>query len=224
MIDIIVLVILGICAIYGYCKGLLRMLLTIAASVLTIAVAIVVSPYVNNFIKENTDVYPKMEESIQIQLENYTNQYLESVETTQQGNFIESLGLPKEIESMILENNTAEYYAEQGISSFAQYISKIITNVVVNTAIFVICYIVLFIAIKVVFIVVKVVDYLPFIKEANRLGGTFLCLAEALLVIWVLCLVATPFSELGETLNGIIQQSKVLQFLYQNNPLVLFLR
>lgn len=224
MVDIIVLAILAICAFWGYQKGLLRMIISVVASVLTILVAIVISPYVNNFVKENTDIYPKVEASIQVQLESYTTEYLENIEAEQQGNFIESLGLPKAIESMILENNTAEYYAQQGVSTFTQYLSTIITNIAISTAIFVISYLVVFILIRIVFLVIKIVDYIPFVREANNTAGMILCLAQALLIIWVLCLVATPFSAvpLGQWFNGLIEESKVLQILYQYNPLVVF--
>ena len=57
MIDIIVLGILAICALWGYHKGLLRMIISVVASVLTILVAVVISPMVNDFVKENTEIY-----------------------------------------------------------------------------------------------------------------------------------------------------------------------
>lgn len=224
MVDIIIIVILALCALWGYYKGLLRMIVSIVASILTILIAVVVSPMVNDFVKENTDIYQNVEESIEVQLESYTTEYLEEIEDSQQENFIESLGLPKAVESMILKNNTAEYYAEQGISTFFQYLSKLIASIVISTAIFVLTYIVAFIVLRVICVAIKIVDYLPFVREANRLSGMILCLAQALLIIWVLCLASTPFSAipLGQWLNGIIQESRVLQILYQYNPLGLF--
>lgn len=216
MIDLIVLAILGVSAFWGYQKGLLRMLISVVASVLTVLVAVVISPGINDVVKASTNIYPTMEESIQVELEEYMTDGL------QQEHMVESLGLPKAIESMILKNNTAEYYAQEGISTFSQYLSKIIARVVISTAIFVITYLIAFIAIRVLCVVVRIVDYIPFIREANHWSGMALSLAQVLLIIWVLCLAATPFSAvpLGEWLNDLIAGSKVLQILYQYNPLV----
>lgn len=224
MVDIIVIVFLLGSALYGYRKGLLRMLVSIAASIATILVSIVILPYVNDIVRENTEIYPAVEERLEKQLETYTNEYLETMEDAQQGNFIESLNLPKGIQKMVLKNNTAEYYKEQGISNFAQYLSKVLAGVVIRTGIFLITYIVVFILFRVICILAKILDHLPLIKEANHLSGMILCLAEALIVIWLVCLAATALSAtgIGQGMNGLIQSSRVLRILYRYNPFMMF--
>lgn len=224
MIDIIVIVFLLGSALYGYRKGLLKMLVSIVASVATILVSIVILPYINDIVRENTEIYPAVEERLEEQLEAYASEYLEDMEDEQQGNFIESMNLPKGIQKMVLKNNTAEYYKEQGISSFAQYLSKVLAGVAIRTGIFLITYIVVFILFRVICILAKILDHLPLIKEANHLSGMILCVAEALIVVWLVCLAATALSatQIGQGMNGLIQSSRVLQILYRYNPFMLF--
>lgn len=223
MVDIVVIAILVGLAFYGYQKGLLRMVVSVAASIVTLLVAIVILPYVNDVVKEQTNIYPAVEATLQEQLESYTTEYLEDLEENQQGNFIESLNLPKSIEDMILKNNTEEYYKEQGIQNFSQYMSKMMASIVIRIAIFILTYLALFILLRVVGIVAKIADYLPFIKEANRLSGAALCVLEGLLVIWLICMATTACAttEIGQALNGMIQGSRVLQALYVYNPLTM---
>ncbi len=226
IIDIVVVGLLLGSALYGYQKGLVKMLLSAAASVATILVVLILLPQINALVKTHTDIYPAVEQKLAQQLEDRVKEHLESMEEEgdERTHLIHSLNLPQRLQKILLNDSAPEDGTQEGSESFVLSVSKKMADIVIRAIIFLVTYVAVFLLLRVVCMLTGILDCLPLIREANHLSGLILCEAQALLFIWLVCLAAAAFSatEAGQALNQAIQSSTVLQVLYRYNPFVLF--
>ncbi len=156
---IIVILFIAAAAVYGYARGFLKILITTAALIVTLAASFFIAPY-----------FAKLLEGT-------------SIGKTTEGQPLSSLNL--------------------------QIIAFFIVAVLI------------YVVIRVILGVAHVIAKIPIIGGANRILGAVIGIVEALLVIWIACLIiqslaATPF---GVQATKIISQSDVLKFFFDNNLL-----
>ena len=217
----IVLAFLAVMVIIGIKNGFVKMLFSLVSLIATIILTVIIGPHVATYLKENTSVYEAVQQKTCMFIE---NALIKMEEEAGESKKIEDLPLPDVIKEKLLENNNEETYDLFGAESLGEYISEYVSGVAVNAIAFCATFIVIFIIIKLVVYFLDLISKLPLLNGLNRTLGAALGFLEGMIVLWLLCLVVTACagSEWGQNLLAMINESKFLSFIYNNNYLMRF--
>lgn len=215
----IVAAFLAVMAIVGIKQGFVKMVFSLVSLIVTIILTIIISPYVADFLMESTSLYETAKEK--------TGDFIETIvdaveEEAGESKAIDELPIPEAIKKLLHENNNEESYSILGVDNLADYIGAYVAGVAVNAVAFSATFIVIFIAIKLIVLLLDLISKLPLLNGVNKMAGAALGLVEGFIVLWVLCLVVTSIagSEFGRTLLNMIDESRFLSFIYNNNYLM----
>lgn len=238
--------ILAVGVIVGYMKGALRIALSLAAAVATWILVVILTPYAADAVIQYTPVDDWIEErcesvltanmtealreqtGIETQANGEENLDLSDlmdrlsdieVSRQEQAEIIENSKIPEIFKEYLQENNNKEIYSMIGADSFADYIAKGITRLIIQILTAVVLFFVISAALKIVMYILDVVSWLPIIGGINRIAGAALGLVMALIFIWIVFLVFTLLytTPAGEEIFAQINGNAFLRFLYQNN-------
>lgn len=139
-----------------------------------------------------------------------------------QTNLIKKAGLPQFIEDGLVENNNDETYKELGITTFQEYIGAYVTKIIMNIIAFLLTFFIAGIIMRVIIYALAIMEELPVIHGINRLAGGAAGIVMGFIIVWVVFLVLTLMyeSEIGEMCFKWIQESWILQLLYNTNPIL----
>lgn len=220
-----VLIFMALCMLNGYRKGLLKILLSMAAMAATIAIVTFLNPYVSRFLMENTGMYDTLLESTtELVTDIFENQIEIPVNTRTDEVFaIDHLELPKVIRDKLIEDNNSVVYEALGVRGFEEYVSSYLACMILNMVSFVGTLVIAGFLVKVVFFMADIIEKLPGIKGMNKLAGTAVGFLQGIIILWIGCLVVTAAgaTETGQEILALIQDSVVLSFIYNNNCLLL---
>lgn len=237
--------ILIIGAVVGYIKGALRIAVSLAAMVATWILVVVLTPYATEAVIRYTPVDDWIEsrcESVlmttmtdtlsqktgietgdEIDLSTLTEQ-LSGLEISrqEQAQMIEQSDVPDIFKDYLQENNNKEIYSLIGADSFADYIAKGITRLIVQILTAIVLFAVVAVVLKMVLCILDVVAWLPVIGGVNRLAGAALGLAVSLMIVWIVFLVFTMIysTPAGKEVFPLIEGNAFLSFLYKKNILL----
>ncbi len=210
VVDLIIILILGLCIFNGYKKGLAKSLLKLLTSLIAIIIAIVLyKPFVN-FVIERTTI----DDNIKFSLEKIINQ---NTDHENEDLVNEESGIPKPIANYL--NNNIKQSAETQKEAAISESSKAAAELIINAACVVIIYIIAKILLKIITLFIDIFASLPVIKQFNELGGIIYGIIEGiviLLIIVTLISVITPLIGNYEIPNMILD-SHIGKFLYNNN-------
>lgn len=210
VVDLIIILILGLCIFNGYKKGLAKSLLKLLTSLIAIIIAIVLyKPFVN-FVIERTTI----DDNIKFSLEKIINQ---NTDHENEDLVNEESGIPKPIADYL--NNNIKQSAETQKEAAISETSKAAAELIINAACVVIIYIIAKILLKIITLFIDIFASLPVIKQFNELGGIIYGIIEGiviLLIIVTLISVITPLIGNYEIPNMILD-SHIGKFLYNNN-------
>ena len=210
---------------YGHWRGFIKMSVSAAALLITILTVHFLMPVVTNWVRTQTPVYDmlqdKMEEVSGIREILDSAGMQDSYEPSDERMMLESLPLPNQIKSALIENNNVEMYAILGAERFIDYVGRYLTDVIVRSTIGILLAAIVFIGLQVATFALDLVAKLPIISGINQLAGAVLGAVEALLAVWILFLLMTALSgtEFGRTLLDQVDASIWLSWLYRNNVL-----
>lgn len=223
-LTIVVGVYLAGMVLYGHYKGFIRLAVSVVALIATLVIVNMAMPVVTNYLKDNEVVYNLFENSMKKAV-GVTGPG-DGFSPSEQRVIIENLNLPDQIKESLLENNNNEVYRLLGVDKFADYIIRYLSNKVINIVCFAVLFAVVSIVIHIIMRWLDLMARLPIINGMNKIAGAILGGAEALLVIWIICLVLPAFAstQFGIEVMAQIGSSKFLSFLYHNNFLnIMFL-
>lgn len=236
---IAVLIILIGFMIWGYWRGFVRIVFSLAAMLLMIALVSWATPYITDFLKENTTIYEDLtdvcSEKIQLSAE-------EKLESAQKENTLTAAGddtaeKEKEKEDGIAGLMLPELWAEQLLEKTGDTVNQVmeknglyrqagayIADWILRGVAFFTAFILISIVLKLIVGLLDIMTKLPLIKGVNRLLGGAVGLVQGLIVVWLLLfLVAlTCTSQLGETMLAYIEDNVFLTYLYQHNGILYF--
>lgn len=234
--------ILAIGIIVGYIKGALRIAVSLAAAVAAWILVVVLTPYAADAVIQYTSADDWIEERLESALMTNMSDALEEqagiengtdidlpalaeqlsggeISRQEQAQIIENSDVPEIFKEYLQENNNKEIYSMIGADSFADYIAKGITRLIIQILTAVVLFFVISAALKIVMYILDVVSWLPIIGGINRIAGAALGLVMALIFIWIVFLVFTLLytTPAGEEIFAQINGNAFLRFLYQNN-------
>lgn len=217
----VLLVMLMICMIQGFRKGLVRTAVSMVFFIIVIIVSSWLNPHVGDFIRERTD----WQEKLKIQCSEFIFQGLEGqmdLSANSQMTFIEELPLPQMMKDKLVENNNSESYRQLAAESFAEYLSGYIAHGIINGIAFLVSFIVTIIIVKMILYAVDILTELPVIGTVNRLAGMGLGAVQGILWIGIVFLLISLLYEtsVGAYLVGVIREDPVLVRIYDANYLM----
>ena len=210
---------------YGHYKGFIRLAVSATALLITLVVANYAMPHVTDWLKNDTPVYEtmkeKMAESVGIDaildemgLKGYTQKEDEWM-------IIEELPLPDQLKQLLVENNNIEVYRMMGVEFFRDYIGGYLADTILKAATFVVLFLAVFLVLQVLVIWLDLIAKLPILSGINKIAGAILGGIEALVFIWIVCIVFTVFSRTGFGSAALTQidASSWLSWIYDHNML-----
>lgn len=210
---------------HGHYKGFIRLAVSATALLITLVTVNFSMPYVTDWLKNDTPVYEtmkeKMTESIGVDeilaglgLEGHTQKADEWM-------IIEELPIPEQMKNLLIENNNIEVYRLMGVEFFRDYVGGYLADTVLKAAVFIVMFLFVYLALKIVVIWLDLIAKLPILSGINKLAGAILGGVEAMIFIWILCIVLTVFSgtEIGTAALAQVDASLWLSWIYDHNML-----
>ena len=226
-LEILVLGVIAVCGLIGYCTGFLRAVYSLFAGLLVLVFVTWATPQVTAFLEENTgvsqiiqnqcvnyietlaqekiaseaDVYQKELQSESGAFQNLLPQdLLEEIAgyaAGAAGEVLEEAGLYEEIAG------TVSHYIIEGIAFLLMMIAGgILTHWIAH--------------------VLDLAARFPALKGPDKLLGTIFGMVKGLFLVWIAFFILTLFGG-GESANGLlssIEESRILSVIYQNNILL----
>lgn len=241
LLEIIILILALYMAVSGFRKGFVKKLASMVSLVLSIVLVSVALPYVTEFLKTNTPVYEMIvdqcdqliaEEAAEAVVESTgqeaenTNDYrsmgtelLAQIGRIEQIELIENLPLPDYMKDLLLDYNNAEGYKTLAVSTFRDYVTHLIADIILNVAAFIVSVTLVQLVLWLVITVLNILASIPVIRFVNRVAGLGLGLVQAVVVIWFFFLILSIFSGTGPGMYimSLVRESQYLYELYDAN-------
>lgn len=213
----VVLILVGY-AIKGGKVGFIKTVFSIFSVVIALVLSITISPSVGKILQNNE----KINTSITTRIEKIIKLEETDTKVTDEVEVINGLNLPKSLKNSLIENNNTEMYKALSIHNFKEYISSYLAAVIINALSFIIVFIVINIILLVLSSVLGIISKLPILNGLNKTAGILVGLLQGLIVIWVLCIVLTASlgTKSGQYIYELVNQSKLLSSIYNNNILL----
>ena len=198
---------LALSAFIGYKRGMVKIVLSMAAMIVAYVLAAALTVPVSMALKSATPVYDTFEKSVSTMVKE------SKVDSTS----IEKLNLPAQIEEKIMEG------ANDVASGFNEYLVETISNLILKALTFFIVMIVIYIILNIIIKVLDFVAKLPLFNSINKSGGLVIGLAKGLIYVWIACLVLTAFSDKAWAQEAFrqINNNKLLTIIYEYNPIII---
>lgn len=136
---------------------------------------------------------------------------------------IENASMPQFLKDQLMENNNSTIYSELGVESFPEYVAAYISRLVLQLVSFLVTFLLAIIIVKALMFAVNIIGELPVLGLVNHIAGGVLGLVLALVIVWIGFLVMTLVytTQAGQACFEMVEQSAILRFLYETNPLML---
>ena len=231
----------------GYRRGLIKSLASVISLVASLALVSFVTPYVSQFLQEQTPVYTyvmeRCQESFTVTLNEADEKTTESeteegdislkkgndndtvgnvagtISNQLQKNAIEELPLPSVLKNLLIRNNTEKIYKDLAVNSFNDYVPKFMANLIMNIISFVVTWLIVASFIWLAVMTLDVIANLPIIHGINQMLGLVLGAGQALVIVWIAFLAITVFAStaIGKQLMEMIEKNVLLNQLYNGN-------
>ena len=223
---ILVIAILAGYTLTGYTKGFLKIVYSLVSWIVILVVVIVGTPYIEDYLKNNTGIYDKVvehcetasREQAQKELEESSggtasllteNELFAAIAEKLPENLLENIkSQTSEMTGSLIEdygiyNKTAVAMADllvKGISTIAAIIAGAIVSALLSA-------------------VLGFIGHLPLIGIANKILGLGAGAANGLLIVWIAFYLVAVLctTKLGSTIIEQIYASPLLTYLYENN-------
>lgn len=206
MILFAVVMLIVVCGLIGRHIGFVKMILSMAATVVALIIAGVLTPPICQVVKNNMgildDIKVKVEESIK--------------EAGIEEDYIEELKIPRVIKDKINENIDKEEISEN------EYVVEKIATLALSSVVFIIIFAIVIVILGVAISMLDIVAHLPIIASANRGAGLVAGLIYGVVVVWICMIVLTAMSStnLANDILLVIGRNKILSTIYDINPLM----
>lgn len=210
---------------YGHYRGFIRLAVSTAAMLIVLIAVKLAIPYVTDWIKNDTPVYELMKKNMteRIGLDEILEQMhlTEEIQREDEWKVIENIPVPDLIKEKLAENNNTEVYKEMGVYYFQEYVIGYLADMILKAVIFVLLYVLGYIGLRLIVKWMDLITRLPIISGMNQIAGAFLGGAQAMLVIWIICILITAMSGtgIGRSFTAQIAASGWLTWIYEHNLL-----
>lgn len=240
IMTIIVLLLFGLFTALGFKRGLFKSVFKLVIMAAALLVSYLITPFVSNLIINHTEldtyindktyaaIYRVAENRVKEELGNAASGVVDELteialnvepSRSQQVDIIQRMNLPEFMTNAIITNNNDEVRGQLGADNFYKYLAFYISYMIVNAISFVLSFALVFIIANIIYFAAGIVRKLPVVGGIDRIGGAALGFCEALLVVWLVFVLLSVFSntEIGEGMVRQIENSSLLGFIYDKN-------
>ena len=144
---------------------------------------------------------------------------------------IENLKLPNSIRDMILDVEIDSTYfddierwneyPEEAIEWIETQICNLLTETILNAIGFFVTFLIASIGVAILCFTLDIISKLPVLHQINTLSGAILGALEGLVLVWIGFIIITMLGStaFGQEALGLITESELLSYLYNNNIL-----
>jgi len=182
MLDLGIIVIIALCALMGYKRGLIRTVYRLVSFFIAIFLANLFYPYVARFLR-GTNLFTGIQNRVQAQLG--LGDFVTEHAANRQTEIIDSLPLPASLRDFLQTRFNPDIHGLLRVDTVEEYISAFFADIAINgIALFVVFLMVLF-ALSIIGGFLDIVGRLPIIRTFNNLGGLVVGIALGVGIAWL---------------------------------------
>ncbi len=223
VLDIFVLAVIIISAIYGWVRGFVRTVFSVVFTILVIVLTIVLTPVLSSYIIDRTEFDEKISEQVV---------YLTGVEKIEEGlsnitnidELVSELPIPENMAKLIKDSHKLDFSKQDEKGDYGKYIGDKVASIAVNYLVFVVLFLIITMIFNILLMQLELIAKLPVLKQLNRTLGLGVGVFLGLIVIWVSCLLLTFWLSVQSTqeISNLIEQSIFMKLFFSNNPIQKF--
>lgn len=219
------MVILAGFILYGYRKGMVRVIFSLVSMIGTLVLVSLLTPGITKIIRENTPIYEMVREKCMEQVQLKSEEEIQNKVDEQDKIKIAGIELPEEMQDFFA--NKAAQAANTIIEEIGIYekISNYLADTIIKGIGAILTFIIVIIILHLLINMLDLIARLPVMKGMNHLGGAIAGGAEGVLVIWIIFLVIECFQSNESIQEALftIQDNFFLKLLYDNNGIKYFI-
>lgn len=222
--DIIVIVVIALYALVGYAKGFVFSVFKVASFFVSAFLSILAYPHVSNFLISSVKLDQQFKESIGENISKIITpeQIAKGAGTQPVTDMLNSWGIPKPIENMIVDNLAVQVSnsKESIVDVLSSSLSVIAVNIISIIAVFIVISIILFFARNIFEGIAK----LPIFKQVNKVGGLIFGGIEGLLIVYIVFAILSVFVSFKDLHDvfATINSSVIAKQMFANNLLLIW--
>ena len=228
IIDIIVIVIIGLCVLFGLYRGFIQSVLNLASGLLSVVGSFWLFPRLSDVLSANT--------GLTRMISTYTDSgsllgdlglssmTVSALDTQNIAAIVQRANLPEPIDTLLMHNLTEKVFTPLGdlATTVGDYVNQTILSVSINVLCFLLCFAACFIIMTILVNLLRAVFRFPVLKHLDWLAGG--CFGFLLGVI--ICFVAFTILPLLESVVpiaefGLLVDESALAKVFQNGNLVI---
>ena len=190
-IDVIALVILAICVIFGLYRGFIQSVLNLGGGLLALLGSFLLYPHAADLISKNVDVTRLISsftdsQSILGDLD-MSSQAVSGIGPEAVNQIVEKANLPTPIDTILTHNLQSQVFKPLGglVSNVGDYVNQTIVSVSINVLCFLLCFVLCFLAVTILINLVKNVFRFPVLKQLDSLAGGVFGFLTGILLCYV---------------------------------------
>ena len=225
LITILILVILGLCILAGYYRGVIYSAVSIGVTLLSFFLALLMIPVIAGPVRDSKTLYG----SLLYYFEGYEYVSKTSVEMIHDpvasidgetlSEIVDNAALPLPLGSAVTKNIRREVYKSSGITTLGDYFNQTIVDVVLN----ILSLLFLFVILRVLFgFILRMIDYgrrgLPALKRFDPLFSCGIGFLHGVVLLYIFFLIAPVILTIVPKLGRMLIEPPLSGFFYRMNP------
>ncbi len=219
IITSVTIILLGVFSIIGYKKGLMKTVISFACIAVSLLLANAIYAPVSKSIRVMTHIDRNIEQSVSKTVTRHLDSHVNS--QAEQILAIEKLPIPEDMQKLLIDNNNSDVYAELAVTTFSDYIGKLLSCIIVNGIAYLVTFAILYIFFRVLIMMANILTDFPLVGWIDSLGGLALGFLKGLILVWVVYFFVTMCSSTswGGLACRQIAATPWMKTIYDNNLL-----
>ncbi|MBQ7657237.1 MAG: CvpA family protein [Clostridia bacterium] len=226
IIDIAIIVILGASVVYGFYRGFVHTLLSVACCLISVVLAFSFGPKLAAIVSGSEGVSSTLatytDAVARVGDYNLASLSVDQLPVDRIDQILSSVSLPEPIANILGSNLKGKVFADAGLTTVNDYVSNTVVGVAVNILCFIAVYAVAYLVLSVVVGLIQAVFKLPLLKHLDWLAGGVFGLLRGGLILYVIFLIIPILSTVIplDAFNELMAQS-TLAPIFQSDGLFL---
>lgn len=225
MITVLILVVLGLCILAGYYRGVIYSAMSIGITLVSFFLALLLIPVVAGPVRDSRELYGSLlyyfegyesvsKTNVELIHEPASSKSVDEIEE-----IVDNADLPLPLGSAIEKNIRREAYADRNITTIGDYFNQTIVDVVLN----ILSLLFLFICIRVLLgFILRLIDYgrhgLPALKKLDPLFSCGIGFLHGVVLLYICFLIAPILITVVPRLGNLLVDTPLSGFFYRMNP------
>ena len=225
IITILILVVLGLCILAGYYRGVIYSAVSIGVTLLSFLLALLLIPVIAGPVRESKTLYGSLlyyfegYESVSKTSVEMIHDPVASIDGETLSEVVENAALPLPLGSAVTKNIRREAYADRGITTLGDSFNQTIVDVVLN----ILSLLFLFAVIRILLgFILRMIDYgrrgLPALKRFDPLFSCGIGFLHGVVLLYIFFLLAPIVLTIVPKLGRMLIDTPLSGFFYRMNP------